>query len=146
MTQIISYLSFHGNCREAMTFYQSCLGGELTFQTIGDSPLADKMPSKMKDCILHAALIKGNLTLMGSDMVGEKGLIKGNAVSMMLHCSSEAEIKACYASLSAGGAATHPLETTFWGALFGDLADQFGNHWLLHFDQPKDAPKELPIN
>lgn len=145
MTQIISYLSFSGNCREAMIFYQKCLGGKLTLQTIGDSPMADKMPPKMKEKILHATLVKGNMTLLGSDMVGEKGLVKGNAVSMMLHCSSEAEIKARYASLSADGEATHPLENTFWGALLGDLTDKFGNHWLLHFEQPKTSSNELPI-
>lgn len=135
MTQINTYLTFNGNCREAMTFYRECLGGELVLQTIGESPLADKMPPQMKDCILHSTLTKGSLVLMASDMVGEQGLIKGNAVSLMLNCSSEAEIKACYAGLSSGGVATHPLENSFWGALFGDLTDRFGNQWLLHFDK-----------
>ena len=135
MTIINSYLTFNGNCREAMRFYQQCLGGELTFQTIGESPLADKMPAKMKDSILHSTLAKEDIVLMGSDMVGEKGLIKGTAVSLMLNCSSEEEIKTFYAKLSAGGEATHPLEISFWGALFGDLADKFGNHWILHFDR-----------
>ena len=135
MTQINSYLTFGGNCREAMTFYKNCLGGELTLQTIGESPLADNMPPQMQQGILHATLTKGTLVLMASDMVGENGLTKGNAVSLMLNCSSENEIKTFYNSLSAGGQATHPLENSFWGALFGDLTDKFGNHWLLHFDK-----------
>lgn len=134
MTQIIAYLTFNGNCREAMSFYQSCLGGELMFQTIGETPMADKMPPEVKDYILHSTLTKGNLSLMASDMVSEKGLERGNAVSLMLNCSSEEEIKRCYYLLSEDGEATHPLEHSFWGALFGDLMDQFGNHWLLHFD------------
>ena len=58
MTQINAYLTFSGNCREAMNFYKSCLGGELTLQTIGESPLGDKMPPQMKDSILHSTLIK----------------------------------------------------------------------------------------
>jgi PhnB protein len=135
MTQINSYLTFSGNCREAMEFYKECLGGELKMQTIGESPMSDKMPKQMRDCILHSTLIKGPLVIMGSDMVADKGLIKGNAVSLMLNCSSEEEIKEKYKSLSAGGEATHPLENTFWGALFGDLTDKYGNHWLLHFDK-----------
>ena len=135
MTQIVSYLTFNGNCREAMNFYQNCLGGELMLQPIGDSPMADKIPPEMADCILHATLTKGGLLLMASDMVGERGLVRGNAVSMMLNCESEEEIKACYAALSEGGQATHPLEDSFWGALFGDLTDRFGNQWLLHFDK-----------
>lgn len=137
-TQISSYLTFSGNCREAMTFYQECLGGELSLQTIGESPLADRMPPKMKECILHSTLAKGELLLMGSDMVGDKGLQKGNSVSLMLNCSSEEEIKNCFEKLSAGGRKDHPLENSFWGALFGDLTDKFGNHWLLHFDKSQN--------
>ena len=135
MTQINSYLSFSGNCLEAMNFYKECLGGELSFQTIGESPLSEKMPKKMKDCILHATLTKGLLVLMASDMVGENGLIKGNNVSLSLHCNSEEEIKKFYEKLSAGGIKNHPLEVSFWGALFGDITDKFGNHWILHFNK-----------
>lgn len=137
MSRIITYLTFSGNCREAMNFYKQCLGGKLILQTIGASPLADKMPTLMKESILHSTLTKNSLLLTGSDMVGEKGLIKGNAVSLMLNCSSEEEIRTSYSNLSAGGQATHPLEGNFWGALFGDLTDKYGNHWLLHFDKAK---------
>jgi len=135
MSQINSYLTFSGNCREAMTFYKECLGGELFIQTIGESPMADKLPGKMKDYILHSTLTKGSLVLMGSDMVPENGLIKGNAVSLSLNCASEEEIKTCYNKLAAGGRQDHPLEDTFWGALFGDLTDKYGNHWLLNFER-----------
>jgi len=135
MTKINSYLTFNGNCREAMTFYKDCIGGELDFQTIGSSPLAGKMPEQMKDCILHATLTNGGVIIMASDMVAEKGLIKGNAVSLMLDCESEEEIKITYDKLADGGQATHPLEISFWGAFFGDLTDKYGNHWLLHYDK-----------
>ena len=118
-----------------MTFYKDCLGGELFVQTVGESPLSDKMPPQMKECVLHATLTKGALILMGSDMVDENGLLKGNSVSLMLNCSSEEEIKTCFEKLSSGGKKDHPLEDSFWGALFGDLTDKFGNHWLLHFDK-----------
>ncbi len=134
MKQINSYLTLNGNCREAMTFYKNCLGGELSFQTIGESPLADKMPLQMKDCILHSTLTNGAATLMASDMVGENGLTKGNSVSLILNCSSENEIRMLYEKLSEGGKQDHPLELSFWGALFGDLTDKFGHHWLLHYD------------
>lgn len=133
MAQINSYLTFNGNCREAMTFYKECLGGELSFQTIGESPLSEKMSAKMKRCIVHATLKNDKLVLIGSDMVCEKGLLKGNAISMMLNCSSEKEIKISYKKLSQGGEKTHPLEETFWGAVFGGLTDKYGNHWLLNY-------------
>lgn len=133
--QIHSYLTFNGNCREAMTFYQQCLGGKLSFQTVGESPLANKLPKQMKNSILHAMLSNENLVLMASDMVQEPGLIKGNNIALSLNCNSEIEIKTCYEKLSVGGKANHPLENSFWGALFGDLTDKFGNHWILNFNQ-----------
>lgn len=136
MKQIRSYLTFSGNCREAMHFYKECLGGELKLQTIGDSPLASKMPERMHQWILHATLTHGSAVLMGTDMVQDEGRIRGNAVSMMLDCSSEEETRAAFEKLSSGGGEVlHPLETSFWGALFGDLKDKYGNTWLLHFDQ-----------
>jgi PhnB protein len=128
-------LTFNGNCREAMSFYKRCLGGKLLFQTVSESPLAEKLPKKMKDFILHATLTRGEMVLMGTDMVSETGLIKGNSVSIALHCQGEEEIRTCYEKLSAGGQASHPLNTTFWGSLFGDLIDKYGNHWLLHLDR-----------
>lgn len=137
MKIIHPYLTFNGNCREAMVFYKKCLGGKLELQTIGMSPMADKMPKKMKDCILHATLTNDKLVLMGSDMVPHSGLIKGNGVSLMLDCGSEKEIKGFYKKLSEGGQATHPLEKTFFGATLGGLSDKFGNHWLLHFKKNK---------
>ena len=135
MGTISSYLTFNGNCREAMTFYQQCLGGELVLQTIADSPLTEKMPKKMKSLILHATLTNGNILLMGSDMVSEAGLIRGNAVSLTLNSGSKKEIKSCYKKLSAGGQITSLLQKNFWGALFGSLTDKYGNNWLFNCAQ-----------
>jgi PhnB protein len=130
-----SYLTFSGNCREAMNFYKKCLGGKLVLQTVGESPLSEKMPKDMKKCILHSTLTNGNLILMGSDMVPQSGLVKGNAVSLSLDCDSEKEIKALYKKLATGGKATHPLEKTFFGAQLGGLTDRYGNNWLLHYQK-----------
>lgn len=97
--------------------------------------MAEQMPPQMKQGILHSTLVNGGLIIMASDMAGEQGVKRGNSVSLMLNCSSEEEIRTFYSKLSAGGKATHPLEETFWGALFGDLVDKFGNPWLLHYDK-----------
>jgi PhnB protein len=137
MTQVNSYLSFNGNCREAMNFYKECLGGELVFQTIGESPMAAQMPSEMKASILHATLTTEGFVIMGSDMAPEAGLVKGNAVSLMLNCDSEVGIRKTFEQLANGGTIKHGLENTFWGALFGDLTDKFGNNWILHFEKKK---------
>ena len=82
MTQINAYLTFNGNCREAMTFYKECLGGELNMQTVEGSPMEDQMPAHAKKQILHASLIKDDLVLLGSDMSRPGKLIKGNTISL----------------------------------------------------------------
>ncbi len=46
MTQLFPYLRFNGNCREAMNFYKSCLGGELILQTVANRPSRRKCPPK----------------------------------------------------------------------------------------------------
>jgi PhnB protein len=137
MASIHSYLTFGGNCREAMMFYKSILGGELNFQTVGQSPMSGKMSKKLREYILHSMLKNGSLVLMGSDMVPDDGLKAGNAVSLVLDCSSEKQIREYYSKLSEGGIINHPLEETFWGAIFGSLTDKFGNHWLLNLASQK---------
>src|SRR5713101_7533175 len=56
------YLNFNGNTAEAMRFYQSILGGELTMQTFGEAKMA-RTPEE-KNMILHAALKNDALSLM----------------------------------------------------------------------------------
>ena len=74
--------------------------------------------------------INGKLNIVGSEMVPESGLLKGNSVSLLLCCSSAAEASEYFIKLSDDGRATEPLRSTFWGALFGGLVDKFGIHWL----------------
>lgn len=131
MAQLIAYLTFNGNCREAMTFYQACLGGQLQLETVGESPTAEQLPQQMKDCILQATLSNGHLLLMATDMVSETGLTRGNAVSILINCHSRQEMRDCFLRLSAGGETTHPIAKTHWGAWLGGLTDKYGNPWLL---------------
>jgi PhnB protein len=137
MIQINAYLSFPGNCREAMEFYQKCFGGELTLQTVEDSPMADQWPAQVQQNILHATLLKDSMMLMASDMGGPGELIRGNTVSLSLTCSNLMEIKSCYAYLAAGGQRTRPLHE-FFGGTIGMLTDRYGMNWLLYYGQPSD--------
>ena len=135
MTQINAYLNFDGNCREAMTFYKDCLGGELNLQTVEGSPMEAQCPAAMKHHVMHATLIKGPLLLMGSDMPGPDGFIKGTNVSLSLNCSTEEEINKFFTALSEGGKILDPLKDQFWGAMFGCLTDKFGIRWMLNYDK-----------
>ncbi len=135
MAQINPYLTFAGNCREAMTFYQSCFGGEIFFQTVGESPMADQLPQEMRSMIMHSSLTSDKVIIMGSDMTPKGGVYTGNNLSLLIDCSSEEEIRTLFAKLSQGGETKHPVEKTFWGALFGDLNDRYGIQWMLNLNQ-----------
>jgi PhnB protein len=134
MTQINAYLNFNGKCREAMTFYKESLGGELTLQTIGDSPAADKFPGEANENILHSTLTNGSLIIMGADMAGAS-LVNGNNIWLALNCSSEEEINTFFSKLSAGGVVRDRLSVQFWGAVFGTLTDKYGFNWMLNYDK-----------
>ncbi len=100
MTRINAYVGFNGKCREAMTFYKECLGGELTLQTLEGSPMEAQCPARLKNHILHSSLIKDGMILMGSDMVGPDGFEKGNNIALSVNCDTEEEINTFFSKLS----------------------------------------------
>ncbi len=132
--RILAYLTFNGCCREAMTWYRDCLGGELFFREIGNTLPGSNMPDRMNHCILHAALTRGPLQLLGTDMTDANGLLRGNTVSLSLECDNEDELMQCYRRLADGGIASYPPQHSVWGGLTGNVTDKYGNHWLLHCD------------
>ncbi len=132
MPKVTAYLNFSGNCREAMSFYQKCLGGKLSLQTLGEQADVQQLPALMKNVVLHATLTNENLIIMGSDMLSEEGLKKGNAVSLMLQCDTQEEMNLFYQKLSLGGKQIQPIAKSIWGAWFGDLIDKFDIQWLLY--------------
>ena len=132
MTQINAYITFNGNCREAMTFYKESIGGELILMTVKDSPMSAQWPAGVQHNILHASLTKNNLVLLGSDMTGPVPLINGNTISLSLTCSSAGEANTFFNSLSAGGKVFQPLHQFFAGTM-GAFADKFGMNWLIYY-------------
>jgi len=128
---IYAYLTFNGNCRQAMKFYQKCLGGKLTFQTVSKTPEANRLPQQAQKYIVQATLHKDDLILVGSDLVGDEGLLKGNAVCMLLHCKTKTKAKDVYRRLSKNGQPTQPLVKNYFGIVMGGITDQFGYRWIL---------------
>ncbi|KAB7530374.1 VOC family protein [Flagellimonas olearia] len=131
MYQIITYLTFNGNCREAMEFYRGCIGGELDVQTISETPEGEKFPDDLKNLVVNASLKKGNILLMGTDLRDED-LVNGNTVSILVESEDEYIIKKYYKNLEKGGSPIHPLKKNHWGGLSGELTDKYGHHWLFH--------------
>ena len=91
MAQVNAYLHFDGTCRQAMTFYKECPGGELTLMTVGESPAAAQMPHQAKDSIMHSVLRDGTSVIMASDNLGTGSITRGNQFSMTIECGSNKE-------------------------------------------------------
>jgi PhnB protein len=131
MALIQAYLGFNGNCKEAMQFYQSCFGGDLTIQTIAESAVAKELPAEVQSNVLHSFLQKDDFMLLGSDMA--QNTIPSQTVSLMIQCTSLEEIQDYFAKLAAGGKITAPLNNSFWGSTFGHLTDKYSINWLLNY-------------
>ncbi len=66
--QIVTYLGFEGNCREAFAFYEKALRGKIVAMfTYADMPPGQQVPEGCGDMIMHARLIMDGAVLMGSD-------------------------------------------------------------------------------
>ena len=126
-------MRFNGKCREAMEYYKQCLGGDLIITKVGETTLAKQMPPEMQEKVIHAKLTNEKSVLLGSDMVGPEGLVKGNSHLLQLECDSEIALRPIYSKLSAdGGKVLYPPSPSFWGTLYGQLIDKFGNSWMLN--------------
>jgi PhnB protein len=137
MAKLNPYLTFNGNCKEAMTFYKAIFGGELSLMTAGESPVASQMPPKYHDSILHSSLKTDDFEIFATDMV-PGAFNEGNTMHLCLVCKSENEIHSLFEKLSAGGKVNQPVSPMFFG-LLGDLTDKFGKSWVLEFDKPNQA-------
>lgn len=131
MTTLNPYLNFRGNAREAIEFYHSVFGGELTVGTFAEFGAAED-PSEA-DQVMHAQLSSpGGLTLMAADAPARFELTVGDNISVSLSGDDDAELSGYFAKLSEGGKVDEPLVKAPWGDRFGMLTDRFGIHWLVN--------------
>ena len=129
------YISFAGNAKQAMEFYQSVFGGNLTMSTFAEFGNED---TDYADQIMHAQLDGDNgLTLMASDTPpGMKDVTVGNNIVVSLSGDDEV-LRDYWAKLSSTGAITMPLEKQVWGDEYGACTDQFGIDWMVNLSQPQ---------
>lgn len=131
-TTLNPYVGFGDNAREAMSFYHSVLGGELTFSTFGESGMSDDPAEAEK--IMHAQLLAdGGMTLMAADTPpGMDHHGTGSSISISLSGENEAELRGYWDGLSAGGSVMMPFEKAPWGDIFGMFTDKFGINWMVN--------------
>lgn len=137
MTVVLNpYLSFRDNAREAMEFYESVFGGELTLSSFADFQASDD--SAEKDKIMHGMLVTENgLTLMGADTPNSMELDTGTGVQVSLSGDDEPTLRGYWEKLRDSGTETVPLAVAPWGDTFGMCVDKFGTHWLVNILAPQ---------
>ena len=127
------YITFVGNARQAMEFYQSALGGELAMNTFAefgnDGPDGDK--------IMHANLeTPGGFTLMASDTPPGTEESSGNNIAISLSGDDNDKLRGYWDQLTDGAKVTMPLERQVWGDEFGQFTDKFGIQWMVNIAGP----------
>jgi PhnB protein len=128
------YISFGDNARQAMEFYQSIFGGELTISTFGDFGAPDPA---MADLVMHSWLVSpSGYNIMGSDTPPGMDRQPGNNITISLSGDDADELRGYWEKLSEGGTVATPLEKQMWGDEFGQCADKFGVNWLVNIGQP----------
>ncbi|MCR6030381.1 VOC family protein [Nocardioides sp. zg-579] len=127
--QLSPYLHFDGTTREAMSFYHSVLGGDLTVDTFADHG----MDGPGSDGVMHSMLrTEDGLMFMASDLPPGTTLSPGDAtVSITLSGDDEARLSGWFHALAEGGEVHVPLEKQMWGDLFGQLKDRYGVQWMV---------------
>jgi PhnB protein len=131
--QLHTYVSFDGNCRDALEFYRQQLGGEITaMMTWGEGPMADEIPPPDRGRIMHGCLKLGDHMLMGTDATAGNPYqeIKGSRVVLEVPDPEQAE--RLFQGLSEGGNVEMPIAETFWACRFGMLTDRYGVPWMVN--------------
>jgi len=128
------YLNFGDNAREAMEFYQTVFGGELSLTTFGEFGAAE---APYADKIMHGRLdTELGFTLMGADATPDMAHEPGGSITVSLSGQDD-QLRDYWEKLSAHGTVVTPLEKQMWGDEFGMCTDQFGVPWMVNIGQPQ---------
>jgi PhnB protein len=134
-SQLNPYLNFNGNARQALEFYKTVFGGNLTLNTFAqfgaqDSPDADR--------IMHGMLeTDAGYTIMGADVTSEMEFHPMAGFAVSLSGDDVDVLRDYWEKLSTSGTTTMPLEKQVWGDEFGMCVDEFGVSWLVNITQPQ---------
>ena len=129
------YLNFNGNARQALDFYTSVFGGNLTVSTFADFGSKDEPNA---DKIMHGQLeTEAGYTLMAADAPPGMESPGMHGFGVSLSGDDADTLRGYYDKLSDGGTVTMPIQKQSWGDEFGMCTDKFGVPWLVNISAPQ---------
>jgi PhnB protein len=131
------FLLFDGNCAEAMAFYQSCLGGELTITKVSDTPMKNQTPATQHHKVIYAHLKSGAMEFSATDWLhATRKPRQGNTVAIYISGGKYNELRRVFDKLAAGAdkALLDDLRDMPFGS-YGHLEDKYGVHWFFQGDK-----------
>jgi PhnB protein len=135
-TRLNPYLTFDGNAREAMEYYEKVFDAKLTINTFAEAGADGEGVDG--DKIMHAQLeTHDGMTLMASDMPPGMEHRRGNDIAVSLSGDDSEALRRYWEKLSDRGTVTMPLEKQMWGDEFGMCTDRFGVSWMVNIAQPQ---------
>lgn len=138
MLSCIPFLLFDGNCVEAMTFYHSCLGGELTLTKLGDTPMKDQFPKEKHNRMINAHLKAGAIEISATDWMASPDFEpkQGNTYALFVMGGSFGELKEVFDKLAEGANKDRfqDLHAMPFGT-YGQFYDRFGVQWIFRGDK-----------
>ena len=140
MLKVTPFLLFDGNCAEAMTFYQKCLGGKLTLTKLGDTPMKAQFPPEKHNRIINAHLKSGAIDISATDWMASPAFepVQGNTYSIFVIAETDDELRVVFDKLAEGAdpKGFQELHDLPFGT-YGQFADKYGVRWIF-----KGAKKE----
>lgn len=134
--QLITYLSFNGDCRQAFEFYQRTLGGKITDMMIfGDHPGCEGLGEHERDKIMHARFELDGFALMGTDATDLYPYRGVTGAHVVVSLSDPAEAKRIYEAFADGGRIDMPLQETFSALSYAIVSDRFGVPWMINCEK-----------
>lgn len=118
------FITFSGNCKKALTFYQSCFGGTLHFETFDKA-----LQGYTEIPVISGSLVSGRIVIHGSDLVHNEGRRTGNYLSVFLPCKNAADRKALAEKLEPGRKSM-PVSNYAAQRLI-EVTDAFDVRWVL---------------
>ncbi|OZB92284.1 VOC family protein [Paenibacillus sp. XY044] len=127
--QLIPFLMFDGNAKDAILFYEEVLGAKVLFkQTVGEGPLDPEvsLTEEQKAQIAHSVLKIGTTDIFASDLIPGQQLQRGNQVTICITTKDPAKARQYYEALLPGGQVLQELGVVHFSPAYGMITDRFG--------------------